>query len=660
MPLLVCVCGADCGQNVDDEELQLNDGSGLALRIIRARNIPKLHRHTGGVKTSQARVAAEVYHKVDDKEKVLAHAKTHHIPEGMPAEWDEALNLGCATSYDLAQLRVRLTLEAKATREHVIGTVDVSMKDLIERPKAFFLVQNSLSNPVLGDEIPRMPCELEVAIEVDSMPKAWPVPTPEEPLPAKGYPFHIFMMTRGTRGDVQPFVALARGMAIQKGWLVTICTEVSFKDFIMKNASGVGEGKIQFRPSGGDTEKQVEAPISQWATNRKTEAMQLLILALSESNFFNTCSTFINEVSRLKEQGMPVNLLCTALTLTAVGCLCSEATGIPLTSFNLQPAGIPSADPEWQPVQAIQSHSYGFVDKFEEQLFTSHESLKMVKSAAEHNYFTRDNIKSLRAEYGLPDVVAWEVMKEQNIPIIIPMRPNTFKRPSDWWSNIILTDYIFLRNSAPGGKDLDEPVASFVEKAKKAGANLGLMTFSSMPVRRAAMLRCAVSMVKECKFNLRLIYVGKRQADVPDKALVAEAEGLTKEDRFLDVERADFGTLFNYIDVFVVHGGLGTTVEALRKKKPVAVTGPLLMDQRFWGDTVHKKGVGPEACHIDNFPARCVDYVNNALDPSDPMKWRANAAKSSWGAEADDGVKKNVDTFVKLVKKGLKPVQTKK
>eukprot|EP00971_Amphidinium_carterae_P009068 179162-Amphidinium_carterae.1 len=150
-------------------------------------------------------------------------------------------------------------------------------------------------------------------------------------------------------------------------------------------------------------------------------------------------------------------------------------------------------------------------------------------------------------------------MKEQNVPIVIPMRPNTFKRPSDWWSNVIMTDFIFLRNAPLGGKELDEPIASFVKKAKQDGANLGLMTFSSMPVRRAAMLRCAVDMVTQCKFNLRLIYVGKRQPDKPQAAVVKGAEALTKEDRFIDVERADFGTLFNYIDVFVVHGGLGTT-----------------------------------------------------------------------------------------------------
>ena len=47
--------------------------------------------------------------------------------------------------------------------------------------------------------------------------------------------------------------------------------------------------------------------------------------------------------------------------------------------------------------------------------------------------------------------------------------------------------------------------------------------------------------------------------------------------KFLALERADFGVLFRQMDAFIVHGGLGTTVEALRMRKPVAVTGVLLM-----------------------------------------------------------------------------------
>ena len=71
--------------------------------------------------------------------------------------------------------------------------------------------------------------------------------------------------------------------------------------------------------------------------------------------------------------------------------------------------------------------------------------------------------------------------------------------------------------------------------------------------------------------------------------------------RFLELSCADFGALFRRMDAFIVHGGLGTTVEALRMRKPVAVTGPLLMDQRFWGGVCHQKGVGPPPTHIDDF-----------------------------------------------------------
>lgn len=40
-----------------------------------------------------------------------------------------------------------------------------------------------------------------------------------------------------------------------------------------------------------------------------------------------------------------------------------------------------------------------------------------------------------------------------------------------------------------------------------------------------------------------------------------------------------------------VHGGLGTTSEALRAGRPICVTGPLLLDQRFWGAVCYSRGV---------------------------------------------------------------------
>ena len=81
----------------------------------------------------------------------------------------------------------------------------------------------------------------------------------EQPVEAApSYPRHAFLMTRGTRGDVQPFVALARGLCSERGWLVTICTELCWREFVLDACSDVRRGAVRFVPSGGDTGRTIE------------------------------------------------------------------------------------------------------------------------------------------------------------------------------------------------------------------------------------------------------------------------------------------------------------------------------------------------------------------------------------------------------------------
>ena len=74
----------------------------------------------------------------------------------------------------------------------------------------------------------------------------------------------------------------------------------------------------------------------------------------------------------------------------------------------------------------------------------------------------------------------------------------------------------------------------------------------------------------ESRHDFALLYVGKRQPDEPAAAVKAQADEYAQQGKLLEVERADFGLLFAQMDAFVVHGGLGTTVEALRMRKPTA------------------------------------------------------------------------------------------
>ena len=47
--------------------------------------------------------------------------------------------------------------------------------------------------------------------------------------------------------------------------------------------------------------------------------------------------------------------------------------------------------------------------------------------------------------------------------------------------------------------------------------------------------------------------------------------------------------------------------------KPIAVSGVLLMDQRFWGQVCADKGVGPPPVHIEEFASTCEDFVDKAF-----------------------------------------------
>ena len=166
------------------------------------------------------------------------------------------------------------------------------------------------------------------------------------------------------------------------------------------------------------------------------------------------------------------------------------------------------------------------------------------------------------------------------MPMVIPMAPSTFTRPGGWAASIATTDFIFLRAAAAPGKappSLAPDVASFCDRAVSAGRKLVLMSFSSMPIPRAKMLACALKMASEASVPLSLLYVGPPQPDKVPSAVLVKRDALVANGTLLEVARADFGLLFQRMDAFIVHGGLGTTVEAMRMKKPVAVTGILLV-----------------------------------------------------------------------------------
>ncbi|GBG28758.1 Sterol 3-beta-glucosyltransferase [Hondaea fermentalgiana] len=214
------------------------------------------------------------------------HASTNPMVRRMDHSitWGEVLVLEDVGSEAL--LDIRLLVRHRLIGNEEIGRTEISVGELVRRPFRNLVIHNSASRVVTDSNEDNVTL-LKIGVDKSALPRSWPMPV-NESYASRGYPKHVMIITRGTRGDVQPFLALARELANRFNWMVTICSEFRYKDYIKKQALGLERGCIRFRISGGDTQKRVDSRISKWAINLSSSTMQHIMLAFSEREFFDS------------------------------------------------------------------------------------------------------------------------------------------------------------------------------------------------------------------------------------------------------------------------------------------------------------------------------------------------------------------------------------
>eukprot|EP01126_Amoeba_proteus_P066699 TRINITY_DN9707_c0_g1_i2.p1 TRINITY_DN9707_c0_g1~~TRINITY_DN9707_c0_g1_i2.p1 ORF type:complete len:565 (-),score=112.25 TRINITY_DN9707_c0_g1_i2:19-1527(-) len=462
------------------------------------------------------------------------------------------------------------------------------------------------------------------------------------------FPRHVMMMTRGTQGDVQPFVALARGLAETFGWLVTIVTELAFRDFIKSN-SNVRNGAIRFRPSGGDTGMVISSGISKWAIQLQSGFAQATMLALAEAEFFPS-----EPLLYYWAQTMKPNLIIYSFTLCSLAILIGESIGIPILGFILQPTCIPSK--EYPPVISLETHDLpnvihnspllgGLLGRVE-QAMTTHGAQRLFKGLAEMGFLGSSNLTELRTKRNLGNMGwqnSFEALVQLNLPIIVPINEAAFGgKPRDWHQKACFTEFISLSQGLL--PQLPESLSNFIENSKNARSPLVAMGFSSMPISREKILAIAIRLVEANYHPSVIALVGeKRSSDVQDPEILEKSEEYKNQGRLYECPGAPYGRLFPEMDCLILHGGLGATSEALRAGVPTIVTGILLMDQRFWGARIWNLGIGPKPVHIQYFPECCVELVGKVLDEKNGYKKMALQRSREFTPKgASDGVDVNV------------------
>ena len=221
----------------------------------------------------------------------------------------------------------------------------------------------------------------------------------------------------------------------------------------------------------------------------------------------------------------------------------------------------------------------------------------------------------------------FHLQRKTRTPVLYGYSQHTFPRPADWPDNLHVTGYWFL-DPPP---DWTPPFAltHFLE----SGLPPIYVGFGSMGSRRAARETTEI-VIKSLSLS------GQRGV------LLSGWSGLGQEmnlpgDIFV-VEDVPHAWLFPRMKAVVHHGGMGTTAAGLRAGTPSIVV-PHTGDQPIWGRFVHELGVGAKPIPRKRLTAeRLAEAIKQAATDS-AMSGRAAALGEK--IHAEDGVARAVEVI---------------
>lgn len=194
--------------------------------------------------------------------------------------------------------------------------------------------------------------------------------------------------------------------------------------------------------------------------------------------------------------------------------------------------------------------------------------------------------------------------------------PHVLPKPADWGADVAVTGYWFL--DSPDWQP-DSALAAFL-----AGGDAPVYVgFGSMPGAEPQRLT-------------QLVVEGLRRAG--KRGLIASAGGALQRMDGLDdmhfIAGAPHDRLFPLMQATMHHGGAGTTGAALRAGRPTAIV-PFLGDQPFWARRVQQLGVGPAALNKHKMTASDIAAAVSAMAEPGMQQRAAGLGKAIAG---EDGV----------------------
>jgi len=359
----------------------------------------------------------------------------------------------------------------------------------------------------------------------------------------------ITILAYGSRGDVQPYVALGIGLQ-RAGHQVRLAAPASFSGFVARYG-------LDFTPLAGDPRSMIRGLVDQAGGNpiRAVRVMAAYTFPLARQ-----------VISDLLVACQDTDLVIHSFLLLGSGHAIAEMLGVPDIVTLTFPVLVPTGDfpvPMW-PTLPLGRPYNRFTHVVSRSIF-------WWANLAGYSWVRRIYPQ-------LPRRLEWPFEGRRSVPAptLCAFSPTVVPRPSDWGDHIHQTGYWFLEPESTWRPP--EDLLSFLRE----GPPPVYIGFGSMITKQAPhLLKIALSALKETgqRGILASGWGGLALHDLPPWIYALDA--------------APHDWLFPRCAALVHHGGAGTTAAGLHAGKPTVIV-PFSADQPFWGERVYRVGAGSQ------------------------------------------------------------------
>ncbi len=418
----------------------------------------------------------------------------------------------------------------------------------------------------------------------------------------------ITIIAAGSRGDVQPYVALGRGLQAA-GHAVQLLATQGFQSL-------VAEYGLDFVALGGAVEAAAQSQMQ--AIAERGNLLEILA----------TTGRGAHQLARLAAvsglaAGQGTDLILGGLGALPVGVALSEKLGVPFIQAYLMPF-TPTREFPSVLTPLPQTRWTAWANGLSHQL---------ARQLMWQTFRAADN--RVRAEVlDLPPGSWWgpfAALRQQPYPVLYGYSPQVVPPPADWQGMAEVTGYWLLE--PPPGWTPPAALVDFLE----AGPPPVYVGFVSMPSRQpeatAELVLQALARAGQ-RGVIAAGWGGMQTSALPKTVYMAGA--------------LPHSWLFPRMAAVVHHGGAGTTAAGLWAGVPSIVT-PFFGDQPFWGRRVHALGVGPRPIPRPQLTAENLAAAIRAAVSDPALQERAAALGRRVRAE------RGVDRAVAVIEQSRNP-----